>query len=74
MSLFTLESEIEGYETYYCLEWCGTSFRQAIEERDRLMNKYVVYDKDTIFKITVWINGCMNQEFFYKGREEFKVR
>jgi hypothetical protein len=67
--VFTLESEVDGYESYWCLEWAGTSFRQALEERDILLDKYDVYDK---FKITVWIDGMANAKFYYIGRMEIR--
>jgi hypothetical protein len=67
--IFTLESETETYQEYsWELEWAGTSFRQALEERDILLDKYTgAYDK---FRITVWIDGKVSQRFYYDKRKE----
>jgi hypothetical protein len=69
MELFTLESLTWGYESYWCLEWVGTSIRQAIEKRDILSDKYG--DGET-FRITVWIDGKENAKFYFRGRNEIR--
>jgi hypothetical protein len=67
--LFSLESLTEGYEDYWTLEWVGTSFRQAKEERDILLDKYNVYE---IFRVTVWIDGKENAKFYFRGGKEIR--
>jgi hypothetical protein len=67
--IFTLESECIGYEAYWDLEWCGDSFKKAISFRNHLLDNNPVYEKT---RITVWINGVINQVFYYNGRVEIK--